>query len=435
MSIIKYEFIEGYREIDSVMPIINDRYQNLKETMLNALTINKLHKQKIQKIQQYLTELNKIYEKYSPEQIEELLRNLTTTSMNTELQEILSQISANIQSFDLNADMDNKIRAASQDEVFIGLGKIYDLYQKISSKGGRVRIDSDSFMSELATAYRNLLSAQQGFKTLSNAIGNIGAVSAGLLIQDTNQQLIDSTFAKSKNVITYDTGKKKTIRNNRTVTTDTVSLVTQSLPEKEVVTASLRLSAKFNMAYSKDATSTKTPVKLVTRNVRTFLKKEAPAQFREQYEIALINYLSYHATYYPHFKRFDFIQEDREGWKNLRKAMGAEMLYNELYAPGKGSLKVNEHTIKDSVDIYIYGNKLFLASDILKSQYMKRNSEITPAQVALTNKKKLLTTANIQSMPVQEILKEPKKNDRRKEKVVQMLQTSTITYSQVINFF
>lgn len=111
-----------------------------------------------------------------------------------------------------------------------------------------------------------------------------------------------------------------------------------------------------------------------------------------------MNYLSYHAYEEP-FRRVDFIKGDTtDGWKKLRRAIGAEMMHTELMGTGKGYFQFNNQFIEDKIDLYIYGDKIFLADDIIKSLQTKKGfKDFNLAQISLAKRNKILKSANIQS--------------------------------------
>lgn len=403
---------------------IQTRYNNLKKQMLNATSLNSLRSQKIKRIQVFLAQLNYNYAQYSPQKIEQILSDYTKVAAANKTAENLQKIASGSSSFlSINA-------SASSDKksFFQGLGQLFDLYKK-ARNGETNQIDADSFLYEVGQINRYLNFADGELKETGNLLGHIGAANGALLINNLIEALVQKPLTQSK-AVTYSTGTKKTSITNQTITTDTMAVVLKSLNDEQLeVAATLRVSDKFNTKYRVNAKDTGSAVKLATRTVSTFLQG-ADRSYKDAYEFLLYNFLSYHKSYDTHWRREDWTKLIPKDWLLVRKAVAAELMYSELYGEGKGSFNFMGEEIQDTIDLYVYGNRLFLADDILKTlQNRKRQrDEFNAAQISMDRRNKLLMGYDIQSPPTEVVRK------GGEEMVYQILSSSQITYSQKITF-
>lgn len=446
MSVITYDIVGGTDAINSVMPVIEKRYADLKQKMTQEVQLKTLRNSQLTRIRQFLTTFNTTYAKCSPSQIESLLKQSIVNSISPQMSSYLTTIASNSTQL-LSNKIGNNLSASSQSRMNMvrALGGLYSLYLDNMGKG-QVSIDANSFEQESKKLLNALVQAgmtgspqsslPQGLRETGNALGHAGAISGALLAQNVVNDLITVALPKHKNTIVYDTGTKKVQNTNTTITTDTlaVSQIVSGYTSK--LMATLNISDKFNTVYRPQATSTGRAVKLATRTITTFLEQVPHNNLRDAYEIALMNYLSYHAMALPDdgFLRVDFLKGNTRNshWNSLRRTIGAEMLYNELFGSGKGVFLQGNHKINDTVDLYVYGDKIFLADDIIRSKQTKKGfRDFNMAQISLAKRNQLLSGSSIQSLPKKHILKAP---DPRENYVANILSTTTISYSQVVKF-
>ena len=455
-GLIKYSAIEGSLAIEEVMPSIGERYMALKRQMLDEQTIKAVRQKSLTNIRHFLATLNQTYQYLKPEQLEAFLANQTETKVSQELPHLLQTIASNSSKLLENKIQNNSNQTTekARSETLSAIAKIYDLYRIIGSHKN-VSIDAATFMAEAGRLLNTLARAEMttkpmssspaGFKETGNFLGHIGALvgaeyareKIGALINDINRY-------PGRQAIVYDTGNLHTMASggmpSRKITTDTL-VVSYDINENGArLLATLGISDKFNAKYRPGATSTGRPVKLATRTITTFLAGVKDLRLRQAYQIALMNYLSYHVYRDDSqniFQRLGYLPNDQNSlfsgkksdtnWNTLRRAIGAEMLYHEISTGGKGKFAMGgvSGQIEDRIDLYLYGDKIFLADDILKS---KRGQDFNLAQISLYRRNQLLKGSNIQSMPVQSVLK------GEEDEVVRILSMSNITYSQTISF-
>lgn len=427
--IISYPVDSGNKVLNTAMEAINKRYIELKNKMTSNAALTKLRKDALERIQLYLQTLNNYYANYSSAQIESLLAQYMQSGVNNNLSEYLQQIAQNQSGLqEKNITERQILSSVQQDKFFSAVGKLYSLYE-YSRTNKTISIDRESFEKEYYKIAQGFQAAKNGLKETGNALGRVGALSGALVANNISQSLIKSALPSNTKITTHNIGGLKTFIGNQTITADTITVATQETPNGAVIQAYLNFSDKFNAAYTKSATSTVKPVKLATRTINSFLSEVSDIQARNNYEIALMNYLSYHAYEEP-FRRVDFIKGDTtNGWKKLRRAIGAEMIHTELMGTGKGYFQFNNQFIEDKIDLYVYGDKIFLADDIIKSLQTKKGfKDFNLAQISLAKRNKILKSANIQSQPTVAVLQ------GKQEYVQQLLSTSQISYSQTIKF-
>ena len=448
-EILKYSAPESALAIDGAMLSIQRRYDELRKKMLQESTLQRLHNDKIKKIKSFLTTLNSTYANLSSEQIEQKLRDTVTNYAMQETNNILQQIATSSSQITQSAMQKQSLLKTqnAKSNSLRAIGQLYDLYAQMRGKTS-VSVDAETFIGECNRVLNSLAaggitstplnSNSKGFKETGNYLGHIGAIAGAELAQNVISDLIGQT--KTSKAIVYDTGHARTIvpagQRSQTVTTDTLVASYRVSGTTAELQATLNISDKFNAKYTKNSNSTGRPVKLATRTVNSFLREVRSGNLREDYEIALMNYLSYHVykdDAIGFFRRVSFLPDstfttDSNGtsWGLLRRAIGAELMFSELFGTGKGQFMIGNMTVDDKVDLYLYGDKIFLADDILRSRQSTQHFNM--AQISTEKRKKLLTSSNIQSMPTKPVL------IGGEEEVIKILSTSIITYSQTVKF-
>lgn len=437
--VIQYNTGTATKEISSSLNVIASRYNNLKKNMLNNITINQIKKQKIKKIRFFLNTLNENAKFLNDEKILEFLQN----GMVEGLDEVLENLALTSSSL---MEMSYKGYGSFQkDQFFSSLGKLYYLLE-IGRANKEISFDYNSLALELNKIASGFINSKQSLKETGNALGRIGAQGAAPLVIQNNIDNILKSLESTKNnyqVIIKDTGTQKILGNaKKTITTDT--WVASIDPVLGTLRASLKISDKFNANYKKNTHSTGSPIKLATRTIKNFLDEVTHPLSKKAYEKALMNYISYHKNNISDYHRQDIIKQDTQNWNLLRQAIGAEMMYNDLYF-GKGKFQQkfgqNQHVIEDDmIDLYIYGNKIFLASDILNSVNQKRGKgkgQFNLAQISLYQRNNILTNPKyLNSLPKKNILSayHSEGEEGATRVVYQIIEKSQISYSQTIKF-
>jgi hypothetical protein len=115
----------------------------------------------------------------------------------------------------------------------------------------------------------------------------------------------------------------------------------------------LPVSIKMNTLFTKHSTSTIKPVKMASRTIANFVKDVSSYDNRvaKAYEKTLYNYISYHdvSALNTHFMRQDYIADFQDDWKELRRAVSAELLYQLTSGRGAGSFNVGGQEIADAI--------------------------------------------------------------------------------------
>lgn len=438
MAYIKYDSFEAARAVKESSQRIAKRYGELKSKMLNQVAIEELRRAKTAELQQLLTQLNESYSKYTPDQVENLLATYADEEIVKNFNNYLTQIVTNQSAFRADALINEEAKKIHSQRMtfFSGLSNLFRLYQQINQSGSGVSIDMNSFKAECQRILVQIKDNPQGLSETGNILGRVGAMSgaitASFFVDKVIQQSIPAK-SSSTTAITYSTGDLKD-QNNRTIVTDTLTIATRQLANGSAIQCNFHFSDKFNAKFAPNPSSTQSSVKLVTRNVRTFLN-EVDNQYVDDYATVLYNYLSYHEMINnDHFFRIHWLSQkdasDTE-WLSFRKAVGAELMYNLTQGINSNQFSLNGQNFNDIIHIYVYGNKLFLEDKIFSSLMTKRGraKDFNAAQISLAQTKKLLTSAsNQQSRPVATVLKE------REEGAESILSTSAITYKQTIKF-
>lgn len=278
------------------------------------------------------------------------------------------------------------------------LEEINGLMSTASSKSNPIRIDATQWNKFYQKMLQNKNQVMPGVGHISNMLGQIGAAAAQLRMQEVFQNLAKLS-STTPNLLISDTGAKKAEGTKQTITTDILittpdNSTLQIIGNSGMTSLSVNLSAKFNKYFKSSAqSSTVKPVKLASRTIDTFTK--FVPNDRNMYETALYNYISFHRDLSSsHYYFYDYIKGAEKDWQELRRCVGAELLYQELINSGKGSLSFGGSLYSDTIDLYSYGNKLFLADTIAKSAFTKAN-EISPvATPNLTDKRQQLLKSN-----------------------------------------
>lgn len=423
-SIIIYSSALADRMMPEVMAPIEKRYTQLKNTMFNNTFINIQRTRQLTNIRNFLTQANSLYSQYNLSELEKILRNHTETSLNEKLHTAVQNSSQLLES-KYNPNTYNQ----SYKELIKALEELYSLYSGPQKKGN-ITVNQEQFSGLIKKISSSILkNSNSGMKEIGNILGDMGAISAAYKTQDILQELlgpIQEWNSPNMQIKIYDTGTKKI--NKQTITTDTLTVLTDGNGN---IRANLRISDKLNTVYKKKNKINSTgTIKLATRTVENFIK-EAPVNLKSNYEFALLNYISYHGGYgADHFDRQDFTKTQTDNWVKLRKTIGGEMLYNEM-TNTKGKFDFQGTQINDEIDLYIYGDKIFLASDIIKTKQQQSSSEFNAVAINIANKRKqILTNPNkINSRPTPQVLA------GGEETVYQIIKTTSMSYSQSVRFF
>ena len=157
-----------------------DRYNYLKNNMLSDASIGKLRYQKIQQIQKFLVQLNEIYAKYSPREIEQILVNYAAKIAENDLSQSFEALASNSSGF-LRTGV---AESSKRKQFYEHLGKLYDLYEK-SRNGTNNNIDANSFLHEAGKINSYIgISAQESLSETGNLLGHIGAAGGAIMAQN-----------------------------------------------------------------------------------------------------------------------------------------------------------------------------------------------------------------------------------------------------------
>lgn len=442
-------------QIAQAMQPIEKRYEQLKKQMTLESNLKQLRQEKIINIRNFLSQINTAHSLWSDEAIEKFLAHAAAQSSVGNIQNYLEQIAKNASLFKIDPKTGVSSRTTSNThDMIVALGKMYSLYNMAASKKN-FSVDANSFETELKRLHTQLqrgglvptTGQPEGLKEIGNLMGGIGAIAGGIVSSNVIENLMGDAIPSNLRVNVQNTGDKKTQGpNSQTITTDTLIAMYQVNQHSASLVATLKVSDKFNTQYRTNSTSTVRPIKLATRTVNSFLREVDP-KYRNNYEVALMNYLSYHETIHNgHFLRESLLKQGKywdpeigkTKWLALRKAIGAEMLYSELFGIGKGTFVLPDgNVIQDTIDLYCYGDKIFFADDIIRSKYSAKKGEykdFNAVQISLKKQESLLKSAtNIQSQPIDSI-KYARNADAAMDQVAYILSTSTISYSQVVKF-
>lgn len=435
--VINYDKARATKEIQSSLSVIQSRYNNLKNMMLNDATINQIKKGQMSKIRAFLTTLN-ANAKY-------LNDNVLLTNLEQGIGTGVTQVFEDLASFSSSLLTPSDEKLKDKKHFFEALGNLQYLL-KLGAMHPTISFDYDELAAQLNKINIAFSNNQNTLKETGNALGYIGSAGiAPLMLQSGIDKILSSANLETKNqVVISDTGSSKISGTNRTVTTDTLAMAIN--PTTGKVQAVLKISDKFNAKYKKsNMQSTGRPVKLATRHIKTFLEEVTHPLSKLAYEKALFNYISYHKINEDDYHRFDITKEDQKGWKILRQAIGAEMMYNDIFV-GKGKFMYNNIEVNDLIDLSIYGDKIYLASDVLRSTKTKKNSigDFRLAQIDITSRRKniLTNTDKLNSPLTKKVLQayrsgsdnKEMKQQKAIEKIYSIIETARISYSQTIRF-
>ena len=458
---------DAKKQLDEDMKIVVNRYNSLKKQMLDADTIKGIREAKMKRIRKFLEAINANLDTVTDDNklLQYLSSGMTEGAKKAidKMNEVLENLAATSSVLsDKNVLSDS--RQEKLDAFLENLGSLLTLLEQ-GKKNGMVSYDYNALAFELNKIEQTLRnSPNQVMEETGNVLGHIGAQGAVPYIVQKSvssimKELVPNDKIFSSRVQIFDTGKAKTSVRKQTVTTDTLLMAID--PNSEIqVKATLTISDKFNAKYKRDLDNTGAPIKLATRNVRNFVQdvKESSIENGDDiataYENAITNFLSYHTNNFPltekDHQRIDFTKEYKEQWKQLRQAIGAEMMHHEIYI-GKGSFNYNGKQFNDLIDISFYGGKLYLASDILNTINTRKrnNNNFNLAQIPVSQARQKFMTSNaapnvLPKRFVIEAYREglgtgEKKNypagQKAGEKVVGLvLETATMSYSQRITF-
>lgn len=396
---------------------IQNRYNNLKTQILSQTYIDNRRKQNILNLKKKIAQINLLYQSYTPQQIEDLLLKSATNNLDNSFTQSLETVASTSSAW-LTTHFDKLNQNIHRGKFVQGLNVLYSLF---NSQGQS--IDNNSFNILYDRIYTTLTNqgSYGGLKETGNILGDIGSVAAAQKANDVLNTLLDQFVSQNKNVglSIMETGAQKKPGTNQTRTSDMVAIFYDK--NTGSLLTSINFSNKFNAKYKKNSKSTGGAVKLATRSVSSFLN-EVNSSYKKSYDYALSNFISYHqADDATHFERTDFIRDYPAEWNVLRRAIGAEMVYNLL------AKRKNTEQINDDIDIYIYGDKLFLDDSILKSK--TKSKQFNLAQISLNKRKALLRSGSLQSRPTEAVIA-----GRENYVYNKIIKTTNISYSQTINF-
>lgn len=403
MSVIVYDAVESQSLIQPSLALIQKRYENIKNQMKKQAK----SKEEIIQLKKILAQANQNLEELSPEKLLEFLKTNSTDILSNALEtgaiNTSNLISKNNYFFQYMKNYNNSI------------GKLIQLTEFANKKEG-VIIKASEFNTSLLAS--NKIKGQIG--KAANALGEIGTIGGNIKISSVLDGLLQD-FGKNNKMIIVPTGTQKS--NGQTITSDNVVLIIDSNGN---LVANVNISNKFNTAYRANSKSTKNPVKMATRTVQHFL--DQVQSNRNNYEIALFNFLSYHEAYSNgHFERIDLIPQYQKEWQNLRRAISAEMLYSMVQGTGN-NINVNGYNIKDKIHLYAYGDKIFLHNDVINSAFNNRSRNISPATINLSKRAGWFQKRNWKGRPTEKIIK------GEEEEVETQIKKFSIIYNQIIKF-
>lgn len=434
---VSYPHGQATKELASSMSIVNKRYQQLKQQMLQSSEIDNIRKRQIQQIRAFLTTIN-ANAQYLDDQT---ILNYLGSGTSKGLSETLQTMALNSSGF--SEDPKSALKIPKLQTFFNALEKLYGLLERGKGKK-EISYDYHSLERELNKIAIGLAdSPQLTMKETGNILGRIAA--QGTIpymlqqsIENLKQNLAIQGGTTGARIRIVDTGAQKIPGTKKTITTDTMLVSVDPLTGK--ILATLQISDKFNAKYKANAHSTNRPIKLASRTIRNFINEVKISSIAQAYETALINFISYHKiNLKKDYHRTDFTKIVANNWRNLRQAIGAEMMYNEIYQ-GKGQFNYNGTQINDLIDLSIYGDRIYLASDVLNTiNTRKRNSgNFNMAQISIPKaRSKFMTNPTVDSALPKKIILDVSRTqgmDAAEEKVSDIIETTVITYSQTIVF-
>lgn len=423
-----------------------DRYNYLKNMMIKDSYLSGLQKKRNEQLKNFFNIFNsKIkYIKNFEEKVLEVSRQCLNKNLSQSLEDSVANASAILDKVKSNQALNSALTAYGNAIAFLN-GII------VNSRGGKgARISSSALQKEINNVQLNSLLQKINDKTfveIGNITGSLGVLGAFAQLQGATENIlnefVDNNIIKNGlNVVLQDTGAKKKTKTNRTVVTDGIMAAVDA---NNAVLSVLPVSIKMNTLFTKHSTSTIKPVKMASRTIANFVKDVSSYDNRvaKAYEKTLYNYISYHdvSALNTHFMRQDYIADFQNDWKELRRAVSAELLYQLTSGRGAGSFNVGGQEITDAIQLYFYGDKIFVNEDLIKSAFFSKSGSsrnINMATIGDKNvrKKILINPDEPQSFltPALQKVYNNRGSTAATEWVETQISKVAITYSQVIRF-
>lgn len=369
MAIIVYEKKTWESKITSLSNKLQNRYNFLK----TELQKNQQQTAAFNKIKNQLIAINSAYAYLTQDQLETAISNAADLTLSEALERAIGDIR-----------MLHVSKSPGSQKILnaiYSLQTLNGLFEAAKVSGG-ISIDLAGFQ-KMQTKVQNLVYDKNfsGFSEIGNMIGQLGATVGEVQTQKALLEINKILNIQTPQMQITEVGASKRDNTNTTVTTD--SIVIPGLNIKSMangVSASLNISSKLNVNYKANSKTTKTPVKMASRNVITFLNEVESKVWRSGYEQAIYNFISFHRNKAeaPHI-RFNYALGKRqsnsafsEAWSVLRRSVSAEILYNMLRSTNY-TFSLNGNKYNDRVTIYNYGDKLFLEDKIATSAFARND--------------------------------------------------------------